>query len=43
MKFFQHRQTPVFIQKAPGMIPPVLALSLIAVSPIACGAQQYEP
>ncbi len=33
MKFFQHRQ-------APAMVLQVLALSLIAVSPAACGAQQ---
>lgn len=40
MKFFQRRQTPVFFQRAPGMILLVLALSLIAVSLTACGAQQ---
>jgi phosphatidylinositol-3-phosphatase len=40
MKFFQHRQTPVFFQRAPGMVHLVLALSLIAVSLTACEAQQ---
>ncbi len=40
MKFFQHRQTPVFSQRAPGMVLLVLALSLIAVSLTSCGAQQ---
>jgi hypothetical protein len=40
MKFFQHRQTPVFFQRAPAMVLLVLALSLIAISLTTCGAQQ---
>jgi acid phosphatase len=40
MKCFQHRQTPVFFQRAPGMVLLVLASSLIAVSLTTCGAQQ---
>src|SRR5713101_3206017 len=40
MKFFQHRQTPVFFQRAPGMLLLVLTVSLITVFLTACGAPQ---
>jgi hypothetical protein len=42
MKFFQHRQTTVFFQRAPGMVLPVLTLCLITVFLTACGAPQQS-
>ena len=40
MKFFQHRQTTVLFQRAPGMVLLVLTLSLISIFLTACGAPQ---
>ncbi len=42
MKFFQHRQTTVFFQRAPGIVLLVLTLSLITVFLTACGAPQQS-
>src|SRR6266571_1091130 len=42
MKFFQHRQTTVFFQRAPGMVLPVLTLCLISVFLTACGSPQQS-